>query len=42
MPSQRDVMRTLVTRFGWNETRVVEEYADMERRGEVTRISNDD
>ncbi len=40
MPSQRDVLRRLVERFGMNEERVVKEYAAAERRGEVRRDSN--
>lgn len=39
-PSQRDVMRGLVKRFGVDEERVVREYAEAERRGEVERKSN--
>jgi len=34
-------MRELVSRFGMDEDRVVREYADAERRGEVLRKSND-
>ena len=40
MPSQRDVLRDLVERFGRNEEKVVQEYAAAERRGEVKRKSN--
>lgn len=38
--SQRDYMRELVGRFGYNEERVVREYAAAEERGEVERKSN--
>ena len=41
MPSQRDVLRSLVERFGLDEERVVAEYAAAERRGEVERKSNE-
>ncbi|HEV2642726.1 MAG TPA: Swt1 family HEPN domain-containing protein [Candidatus Elarobacter sp.] len=37
---QRDVMRTLVRRYGSDEERVIHEYAAAERRGEVTRAHN--
>jgi hypothetical protein len=40
MPSQRAFMRALVERFGFNEERIVEEYAAAEMRGEVKRESN--
>jgi hypothetical protein len=40
MPSQRDVLRSLVARFGMNEEKVIQEYAAAERRGEVKRESN--
>jgi hypothetical protein len=40
MPTQRDVLRRLVERFGMNEGRVVKEYAAAEMRGEVRRDSN--
>lgn len=39
-PSQRDFMRELVERFGADEERVVREYAEAERRGEVGRKRN--
>lgn len=35
------MMRRLVTRFGRDEDKVVEEYAAAEQRGEVERKSND-
>jgi hypothetical protein len=38
--SQRDFMRELVKRFGMDEERVVCEYAEAERRGEVERKNN--
>ena len=37
---QRDVMRELFRRFGGDRTRVVEAYAEAERRGEVKRKSD--
>lgn len=39
-PSQRDFMRELVKRFGVDKERIVREYAEAERRGEVERKSN--
>lgn len=41
LPTQRDVLRDLVARFGMNEERVVKEYADAERRGEINRNRNE-
>jgi hypothetical protein len=38
--SQRDFMRELVMRFGIDEERVVREYAEAEKRGEVERKRN--
>ncbi|HYO90018.1 MAG TPA: hypothetical protein VEQ40_00190 [Pyrinomonadaceae bacterium] len=38
--SQRDFMRELVRRFGINEERVVREYAEAEKRGDVERKRN--
>ncbi len=38
--SQRDYLRELVKRFGVNEDRVVREYAEAEKRGDVTRKRN--
>lgn len=40
MTGQRDIMRSLVKKLGFDEARVVAEYAAMEQRGEVTRKSN--
>jgi hypothetical protein len=40
MPSQRDVMRGLVARFGLIEDTLIREYTAAERRGEVRRHSN--
>lgn len=40
MPSQRDVLRRLVERFGMNEETVIREYAAAEKRGEARRDSN--
>ncbi len=41
IPSQRDVMRGLVARFGLNEDTIIREYAAAERRGETRRHSNE-
>ncbi|MDB4909063.1 MAG: hypothetical protein JWO05_3847 [Gemmatimonadetes bacterium] len=41
MASQRDVMRVLFRRHMGNESAVIRAYADAERRGEVSRKSND-
>ncbi len=38
---QRDKLRELFKRFGDNEAALIREYAAAERRGEVTRVSND-
>jgi hypothetical protein len=38
--SQRDFMRELVRRVGMDEERIVREYAEAEKRGEVERKSN--
>jgi hypothetical protein len=38
---QREMMRTLVARFGRNEDRVCREYALAEERGDVERQSNE-
>ncbi len=38
--TQRDFMRELVSRFGIDEERVIHEYAEAEKRGEVERKSN--
>jgi hypothetical protein len=39
--TQRDVMRDLWQRLSRNEDAVIRAYAAMERRGEVSRTSND-
>jgi hypothetical protein len=38
--SQRDFMRELVKKFGMDEERVIHEYAEAEKRGEITRKRN--
>ena len=38
--SQRDYMRELVKRFGADEERVIREYAEAEKRGDVERNRN--
>jgi len=38
--TQRDMMRHLFRRFGGDRLRVVEAYAEAERRGEVVRVRN--
>ena len=38
--SQREFMRDLVRRYGANEERVIREYAEAEKRGEVQRKRN--
>jgi len=38
--SQRDYMRDLVKRFGVDEERVIREYAEAEKRGDVERNRN--
>jgi hypothetical protein len=38
--SQRDMLRSLVGRFGSDETRLIREYAAAENRGEVRRHRN--
>lgn len=38
--SQREFMRALVKRYGANEERVVREYAEAEKTGEVERKNN--
>ncbi|HZP81518.1 MAG TPA: DUF6508 domain-containing protein [Chthonomonadaceae bacterium] len=40
MPSQRDLMRALVQKYGLDEERVIREYANAEQRGKVKRKSN--
>ncbi len=40
MPSQRDVMRDIYRRCRGDEARIIQEYANAERRGEVSRSSN--
>lgn len=40
MPSQRSFMCSLVEKFGYDEDRVVREYALAEERGEISRKSN--
>jgi hypothetical protein len=35
MQPQRDLLREMVRNFGWDEQRVVQEYAAAERRGEL-------
>jgi hypothetical protein len=35
---QRDLMRELFRRFGGDRARVVEAYAEAERRGEIERV----
>jgi hypothetical protein len=37
---QREYMRGLVNRYGLNEERVIHEYAEAEKRGDVERRSN--
>jgi hypothetical protein len=39
-PKQREFMRQLVKRFGANAERVIREYANAERNGQVERKSN--
>ena len=41
MPSQRDVMRDLFRRHRGDEGAIIREYAAAERRGEVSRDSNE-
>jgi hypothetical protein len=40
MTTQRDKMRQLFVRHRGNETRIIEEYARAEMRGEVSRARN--